>query len=246
MDIESIKARAFRPPKDWARRGEMTRIVLSILRQAVEPLTTRDIALQLLVERALDQHDQRLLRLMTKRVGVALRLQRDNGVVRSYEGPGQYNLFGGRTLKPVPRTCELSGFCGYLFRDLRTIGHTMWSHTLAEARDMVHATRLRPVERPGFPSRSRGRAHRRLGGVARRYGRKRAMNLPSSRSCIWGGPHGSPFFCARIGEHRNILRSVSHQVKSRIRLGFESPLAYARDMAREKTPTTREVHNARR
>ncbi len=30
----------------------MTRIVLSILRQAAEPLTTRDIALQLLVERA--------------------------------------------------------------------------------------------------------------------------------------------------------------------------------------------------
>jgi hypothetical protein len=30
------------------------------LRQASEPLTTRDIALQLLVERALDKSDQRL------------------------------------------------------------------------------------------------------------------------------------------------------------------------------------------
>jgi hypothetical protein len=48
------------------------------LRQASEPLTTRDIALQLLVERALDKSDQRLLRLMTKRVGVALRGQREN------------------------------------------------------------------------------------------------------------------------------------------------------------------------
>ena len=57
--VESIKLKAFRPPEDWARRGEMTRIVLSILRQAAEPLTTRDIALQLLVERALDRHDQR-------------------------------------------------------------------------------------------------------------------------------------------------------------------------------------------
>jgi hypothetical protein len=37
---------------------------------------TRDIALQLLVERALDKNDQRLLRLMTKRVVVALRGQR--------------------------------------------------------------------------------------------------------------------------------------------------------------------------
>jgi hypothetical protein len=30
---------------------------------------------------------------MTKRVGAALRLQRDNGVVRSKQGPGQYMLW---------------------------------------------------------------------------------------------------------------------------------------------------------
>lgn len=42
--VEAIKPKAFRPPKDWSRRGEMTRIILSILRQAAEPLTTRDIA----------------------------------------------------------------------------------------------------------------------------------------------------------------------------------------------------------
>ena len=71
--VEAIKPEAFRPPKDWANRGEMSRIVLSTLRQAAEPLTTRDIALELLVARALDKNDQRLLRLMSKRVGVALR-----------------------------------------------------------------------------------------------------------------------------------------------------------------------------
>lgn len=53
--VEAIRPKAFRPPKDWANRGEMSRIVLSILRQAAEPLTSRDIALQLLVERALDK-----------------------------------------------------------------------------------------------------------------------------------------------------------------------------------------------
>jgi hypothetical protein len=92
-DLEGIRAKAFRPPKDWANRGEMSRLVLSILRQAAEPLTTRDIALELLVTRALDQNDQRLLRLMTKRVGVALRHQRDRDAVRSVEGPGQYMLW---------------------------------------------------------------------------------------------------------------------------------------------------------
>ena len=71
----------------------MTRIILSILRQAAEPLTTRDIALQLLVERALDKNDLKLLRLMSKRVAVALRTQREYGAVKSAQGPGQYNLW---------------------------------------------------------------------------------------------------------------------------------------------------------
>ena len=71
----------------------MSRVVLTILRQAAEPMTTRDIALEMLVSRALDKSDQRLLKLMTKRVGVALRHQRNNGVARSIEGPGQYMLW---------------------------------------------------------------------------------------------------------------------------------------------------------
>lgn len=93
IPIESIKPKAFRPPQDWANRGEMTRIALSILRQATEPLTTRDIALQMLVERALPPEDKRLLALMSKRVGVALRRQRENGIVKAEQGPGQYVLW---------------------------------------------------------------------------------------------------------------------------------------------------------
>lgn len=91
--VESIKPKAFRPPPDWAHYGQMSRHVLSILRLAAEPLTSRDIALQLLVERALNKDDQRLLRLMTKRVGVALRGARDKGIVRCDQGPGQYMVW---------------------------------------------------------------------------------------------------------------------------------------------------------
>lgn len=29
--IETIKPKAFRPPDDWAKRGEMTRLILGIL-----------------------------------------------------------------------------------------------------------------------------------------------------------------------------------------------------------------------
>ena len=91
--VEAIRPRALRPPKDWSNRGQMSRIVLSILRQAAEPLTSRDIALELLVARALDKRDRKLLGLMTKRVGVALRTQRENGTVHSEQGPGQFVLW---------------------------------------------------------------------------------------------------------------------------------------------------------
>jgi hypothetical protein len=47
----------------------------------------------LLVTRALDKDDQKLLALMTKRVSVTLRLQRVNGIVRSTSGPGQFMLW---------------------------------------------------------------------------------------------------------------------------------------------------------
>jgi hypothetical protein len=65
----------------------------SIAWQPAEPLTSRDIALEMLVTRALDKNDQKLLALMTKRVGVALRIQRVNGIVRSASGPGQYMVW---------------------------------------------------------------------------------------------------------------------------------------------------------
>ncbi len=91
--VEAIRPKAFRPPKDWGNRGQMSRIVLSILRQASEPLTSRDVAVELLITRAMDRSDMKLLRLMTKRVGVALRTQRDNGAVRSDQGPGQFVLW---------------------------------------------------------------------------------------------------------------------------------------------------------
>src|ERR1700681_1751919 len=36
--VETIKPKAFRPLKDWSNRGQMSRIILSVLRQASEPL----------------------------------------------------------------------------------------------------------------------------------------------------------------------------------------------------------------
>ncbi len=72
----------------------MTRLILNVLRQSTAPMTTRDIAVQIMTERALDQDDARLVRLMTKRVGVALRGQRDSKrSVTATQGPGQFMLW---------------------------------------------------------------------------------------------------------------------------------------------------------
>lgn len=90
---EGIKPAAFRPPQDWAKRGEMQRTILSILRQASEPLVTGDIALQMLKERAIDTDNPKLMTLMRKRCGVALRGLRSKGIVQSEAGPGQWNLW---------------------------------------------------------------------------------------------------------------------------------------------------------
>jgi hypothetical protein len=43
--------------------------------------------------RALDKSDQRLMKLMTKRVGVALPIQLDNGLVEAEQGPGHFVLW---------------------------------------------------------------------------------------------------------------------------------------------------------
>ena len=66
----------------------MTRLGLSILRQATEPITAWDIAFQMLSERTLNRDDQKLLRVMRSRIACALRLQRDKNGVRSEPGPG--------------------------------------------------------------------------------------------------------------------------------------------------------------
>jgi hypothetical protein len=61
-------------------------------------MTTRDIALDLemLVTRALDKDDQKPLALMTKRVGVALRLQRLNAVGSLVKRAGAVHALGDR------------------------------------------------------------------------------------------------------------------------------------------------------
>jgi len=97
MDADAFLAAALRNPVNRAIADELSElalpdawIVAGCLAQTV-PCSYLS-ALQLIVERALDKSELRLLRLMTKRVGAALPARRENGVVKCEQGPGQYML----------------------------------------------------------------------------------------------------------------------------------------------------------
>ena len=89
---EGIAPKLFRPPDDWSKRGQMSRMILSILRVAKEPMTTREIATRMILERGLAM-DTKMLKLMSKRVGSSLRDMRDKGRVASDGAGGMYQTW---------------------------------------------------------------------------------------------------------------------------------------------------------
>lgn len=92
MAIEAIRPKVFKAPEDWSKRGEMARVVLSILRTARDPMTSREIAAQMVLQRGLAA-DQKMLKLMTKRVSTCLNRQRSLGRAVSTEGAGFHLLW---------------------------------------------------------------------------------------------------------------------------------------------------------
>jgi len=92
--VQEIKPKGFRPPSDWAQRGEMSRVIMDILRRVTGPMTTQEIAKEVMKARGLDVKDAKLLKKMTKRTGVALRGQRENGLVQCQQGSGLFMMWG--------------------------------------------------------------------------------------------------------------------------------------------------------
>jgi len=91
-DLGSIRAKRPRGP-DVAGRGEMSRFVLGVLREATEPVTTQEVTRRLMTERGQDMEDRRLVAQTMKRVGMALSRQKANGAVQSEQGTGQAALW---------------------------------------------------------------------------------------------------------------------------------------------------------
>lgn len=90
-DIAAIRAKPNHPAQ-VARRGDSIRLILDLLRQATGPMTTKQIALQVMAARGLNTTDAALVLTMTRRIGASLRSYRDNGSIKSIRD-GRYGKF---------------------------------------------------------------------------------------------------------------------------------------------------------
>ena len=91
-DLGSIRAKRPRGP-DVAGRGEMSRFIMKVLREATEPVATHDVVRRLMAERGQDAEDCRLVKLTMKRVGMAFSRQKAAGTVRAIQGAGPVTLW---------------------------------------------------------------------------------------------------------------------------------------------------------
>lgn len=73
-------------------KGELSKAIYGELRTATGPLSSRDIAREIVVMRGDDARDRKYLSELTKRVSKALRVMRQSGEVRSVtDGRGNFN-----------------------------------------------------------------------------------------------------------------------------------------------------------
>ena len=91
-DPGAIRAKRPRGP-DVARRGERSRALLAVLREAGEPLDTAEVVRRVMRRDRQDAGDQRIVARLTKRVGTALGRQERNGTVRCMREAGQAMLW---------------------------------------------------------------------------------------------------------------------------------------------------------
>jgi hypothetical protein len=79
--VDAIRPRYRRAPAA-GEFGSMSRTVLDHLRRVGKPIPAKDLSGRIIAERGLNTGDPKLRRAMNKRVDMALRYQRTNGMVR--------------------------------------------------------------------------------------------------------------------------------------------------------------------
>jgi hypothetical protein len=78
------------PTKHRAKKGEVVRMVVRLLKNATKPITSLDIVLVQIEERGLKTDDETVI-LMRKRVGACLNKLKNEGVVRVVPQAGLYH-----------------------------------------------------------------------------------------------------------------------------------------------------------
>jgi len=91
-DLGSTRPKRSRGP-GVARRGEVSRFALGVLRDAAGPMPTPDVAARLTMERSMGGQDRKLVERVTKRIVSTLRHQGQKGTVRSQPGTGRVLLW---------------------------------------------------------------------------------------------------------------------------------------------------------
>ncbi len=82
IDLDVVKVRPT-PRRHEAHRGDTSRLILSLLREAGEPLSHREITQKVMTARGLNLADRTLCQTMRDRVGASLRGMRERGVLSS-------------------------------------------------------------------------------------------------------------------------------------------------------------------
>lgn len=87
IDLEVVRVRSM-PRRHEAHRGDTSRLILSLVREAGEPLSHREITLRVMQARGLNVADRALAQTMRDRVGASLRGLRSRGTLESGQGKG--------------------------------------------------------------------------------------------------------------------------------------------------------------
>jgi len=87
IDLDVVKVRPT-PRRHEAHRGDASQLILSLLREAGEPLSHREITQRVMTARGLNLADRALCQTMRDRVGASLRGMRGRRSVTSDEGKG--------------------------------------------------------------------------------------------------------------------------------------------------------------
>ena len=87
IDLTAVKVRPT-PRRHEAHRGDQSRLILSLLREAGEPLSHRELVIRVMTHRGMNIADKPLYETIRHRVGASLRGMRSRGRLVSGEGKG--------------------------------------------------------------------------------------------------------------------------------------------------------------